>query len=254
MDDSSNPYSATGGPPQSVVETASITPIESQNGTAVTVSAANPVTDNPIVGQPSQRILGRHIVSSQSRGVQTMAGEQIVNNPNTGNPVVAISALKQNIIYSDPTTQTPRIIAGLLPDNSYGMWVSKPGVDATTASSTDLIFNSNQDIFKIVQTDTVSVDFISSPFSVFTLAHGLDFAPIPVAFLTDVTDGTASGNFPFPTNLSVTVDLTDGFIKVGASLNVAADATNVYFECVNALGIDLGTFDIKYYLLQESSS
>lgn len=254
MDDSSNPYSATGGPTTSQAEDASVDPIDVQTGSSSTVPInPNPIADNPIVGQSSQRILNRHIVSSASRGNQTITGQTIVNDPVTSNPVIVTSGPQQNIVFSDPTTQTPRVVEGLLPDGSYGMWVSQPEVPVTGASADQLIFNSNQDILKIVKTEVVSVDFINSPFSSLAVPHTLGFAPIPFAFLTNVTDGTISGNFPFPVDVSLTVDSTNGVVNSAAKLRVSADAKNVYFECMNATGSDLGTFNVRYYLLQESS-
>src|SRR5260221_9771691 len=54
--------------------------------------------------------------------------------------------------YFDQTNS--RMIEGLLPDGSYGMWVSKPGYDVITATGDQLVFNSNQNIFKIDRKST----------------------------------------------------------------------------------------------------
>lgn len=72
---------------------------------------------------------------------------------------------KQLIYKDDFSTKTyydntnARMIEGKLPDGSYGLWVSKPGTDVSDVNAPadgGLIFNSNQDILKIVTSGQVS--------------------------------------------------------------------------------------------------
>jgi len=247
-----NPYSGQ----QASSETSANTPV-GQEGTTVSVPGGNVVADNPVLGDhPSQRILGRQIPSSASRGTQTMTGQTIVNDPATNKPVISTSAIKQNTIFSDPTTQTPRVIEGLLPDNNYGMWVSKPGIDATKATLDQLIFNSNQDILKIVQSDTFSFEFSADPISTGKIAHNLGFAPMVSAFLNQVVDpalSDSSFNLPLPTWVSVSIDTTAQVVSFGAYLFAFTDTKYVYFTLFNSFGLP-ATLPITYYLLQETAT
>lgn len=200
------------------------------------------VEATPVGGQEdNQRILARQTPSGTSRGVQQLGGPSL--SADSGNKQITV------------TDNVPQVLMGNQPTFGEGFFVTRQGIDATSATSpNDFIFNSNQNVFKIIKTDTFSLTLTADPISSFSIEHGQDFAPIPLAFLTNVTDGTISGNFPFPTDLSFSVDTGAGVIYTAASLRCSADATSVYFECLNATGAELGTFDIKYYLLQESSS
>lgn len=74
-----------------------------------------------------------------------------------------------------------RIAEGKLPDGSYGLWVSKPGfnvTDANAAINNELIFNSNQDIFKIYSSGIVNGSVTNgSPTYTNSIAHNLGRIP-----------------------------------------------------------------------------
>lgn len=236
----------------------SATPVDSQKGSANIIAAGSqPIPDSPIVGPEEQRILNRHIVSSASRGTQTTTGQNIINDPATANPVMVTSGITQNTIFSDPTTQTPRIIEGLLPDSTYGMWVSKPGIDVTTAGVAGLIFNSNQDILKVIQTNTTTFNFSSSAISTGKIAHGLNFTPLVLAFVNNVDLGSiTSGDtttLPLPSWMDLSVDTTNAEVHFNTYLSIFVDNQYFYATFFNALGT-ARNFLITYYLLQETAT
>ena len=249
-----NPYNGQ----QASSETSANTPV-GQEGTTVSVPGGNVVADNPVLGDhPSQRILGRQIPSSASRGTQTMTGQTIVNDPSTNRPVITTSAIKQNTVFSDPKTQTPRVIEGLLPDGTYGMWVSKPGVNVTTTTTTGLIFNSNQDVFKIVQSgiltmpnttaNTGSARYISGTVGNLTVAHGLGYAPVVFAY---ANFGGGYLLLPWVTmgSISATAFTQYTFTAEVDAINIYLVANSFAYGPVNDT---YGGFPVKYFLLQES--
>lgn len=158
-------------------------------------------------------------------------------------------------VYYDTTNS--RIVEGLLPDGTYGMWVSKPGRNAddiNAVADDSLIFNSNQNIFRIVDTGTTSVT-VPNPFPsgstvTATVPHSQGRPPSFSAYV----------NLPFIVNPSFPSDTIYGIPAVlGAvvSVNVRADSNNIYFEVMNIFSSGIadinGTWLFKYYILQETS-
>jgi hypothetical protein len=143
--------------------------------------------------------------------------------------------------------------------NKWGLFVTKAGVDVTT--NTDLskfIFNSGQDVFKIVGTYpiSVSVNTASGYYASTTLAHGLGFTPAFVAFT--VVPATISGNNPNLNhgNPAMIYGLVGGVFRVLALAEVTADSTNLYFSAQldGATSAGTYTFSTKVYALQETFS
>lgn len=148
--------------------------------------------------------------------------------------------------------------------NKWGFFVADDGVDVTTNSDpSQLIFNSSQDMFKIVQTGTTTKSPPSSwsngNVQTITISHGLGFKP---AFLVYVTNPDLSGvgyiNSNNLTNLPSTIYVTSG----GSSIIISTadvDTSNLYIHLLNlsggtASGLDAYTWTYKYYILQETAS
>jgi len=188
-----------------------------------------------------------------------MSGQTIINDPATSNPVITTSGPKQNTVFSDPITQTPRVVEGLLPDNTYGMWVSKPGMDVTTATATDLIFNSNQDVFKIVGNivgnfQNVTVAPSSGQFATNSgttaIPHNLGYAP---AILGYINNANTFYSLPYQNNFG------GGTTAAFATYSVDVDNINVYLTLLlTAFGgsetASGSLLSAKVYLLQESAN
>lgn len=112
---------------------------------------------------------------------------------------------KQLVYKDDFSTKTyfdtldARMVEGLLPDGTYGLWVSKPGFDVSdpnAANDGTLVFNSNQDILKIVNTFTVTVPAVTatSGSSAFTSSQDIDLTPYPSNVV--ILPIALSANFP----------------------------------------------------------
>lgn len=202
------------------------------------------------------------INSGVSRGSQIIAGDLSIRDPSTNTNTISVSASGQNLLITDPTEPEPRIIMGQLPDKSYGMWVSKPGVDVTAATSDQLIFNSSQNVFKIIQSGTVKMltYTTTAPASGFAqygssvqIKYNLSFVPIILAYAT--YSGTTTG-IPLPQVgnglfATATTWYTVGVTSVTKTVAQIDDSTVITGPGpFTGFG---GGATIKYYLLQESA-
>lgn len=154
-------------------------------------------------------------------------------------------------IFKDDTG-IRRVLLGKGADGFYGLKVSKPTFDVYSAGDDELAFNSDQNVFKIVQTDTYNftVDGTSSQF--ISIPHDLSFSPVIIAYIS------FSGNYnPLPTSLSSSSFTVLGATYVGFQswLSFSVDQTNIYFNLDNPSGAYNGSIvPIKYYLLQETAN
>lgn len=163
-----------------------------------------------------------------------------------------------------------RVIEGLLPDGTYGLWVSSPGVDVTTAIPNvpgQLLFDSNQNLFNVVQSGTTTIlSQTLAPSSgqadVITIPHGLSFIPVLQAYgQFSILIGNTFSNFvssyvPLPFNGAQY--FSDGSPISNYLVYAAIDATNIYFQYIYTTD-NTGTnvfpaVPIQYYLLQQSSA
>jgi hypothetical protein len=123
--------------------------------------------------------------------------------------------------------------------------IAKDGYDALTATDAQLIFNSAQNVFKIVMTSSVSIPANLGGTTTTTVAHNLGYVPAFQCYLF-VTGSATYYQIPY-----TSIDAVTGAVNILAT--AYADATNIYFETiVTAVGTQPWT--IKYYLLQESAA
>lgn len=155
-----------------------------------------------------------------------------------------------------------RVMIGRYPNGEYGIKVSKTGKDVKTADNIDLYFNSNQNTFKVVKSDTITLadytvsggagvwaNFQQTPVIV---NHGLGYKPIVMAYLIGI--GGEYTPLPFTgmrtpstssfesTNIGISVDGVRVIFSQNTIVNGSISSHTVYG----------GT--IRYYLLQESVS
>lgn len=191
----------------------------------------------------NQRILARQTTSGTSRGVQQLGGPSL--QADSGNKQITVSE------------GLPSVLMGSQPVFGEGFYVTKAGKDVTSANLTldDLIFNSNQNTFKIVRAKNASVSFLAASYSFVKVAHNLGYAPVPLAFLAASYPGLniGVGYTPLPTYFNQSLDTVNSVVKWGSYLFTVTDSTNIYFICGNATASAVPAFTIKYYLLQESA-
>lgn len=118
-------------------------------------------------------------VSKQGVNVNTAGDSELIYKMDYG---------ANNEIWYD--NNGPRVIMGKLPDGSYGLMVSKPGFDVTTATIPQLAFSSGLGSLVVARvfTDSVAVPGVSGSPIVKNYAHQLD-APVWVLLTGSDTAG-----------------------------------------------------------------
>lgn len=180
---------------------------------------------------------------------------------------------------SDGTTNILNI--GQDSTGAYSMKVAKPGYNAFDAPDDQLIFNSNQNVLKIVKSGTAVLSFNfpslgvgtgglvgESGGSQLTIPHGLGYVPVVSVYANQFSSGEvyvpiSSGSIAsfalnnFPQIVLGTASQTSTIY----AYSIAADNTNLYIDIFrsyarNASTVDgiSGTIDIKYYLFQETAN
>ena len=158
------------------------------------------------------------------------------------------------------------ISIGRVTGGTYGMKVAKPGYDADTAADTQLIFNSSQNVFKIVQSDTTTVSLpslsnaavgVKNITSRSTIAHNLGYVPIVIGFRYG--GSSTYQPLPYETNMAAVLGTTVGYTR---RIDIFSDSVNIYFDatttCYNwaatANSAPADTDTVTYYLLQETAN
>lgn len=171
-------------------------------------------------------------------------------------------------IYYD-TSGIPNVILGKRPLSGLrGLYVSRSGIDVTLAADSQLLFNSDQDIFKIVFEGTTTIPTMNLSSQVvwqtITIPHGLNFIPImdiyaQVNYLT-WPNGVSAGSTTVPAYVPLPYNGNGvGNISYDYYIDAAITSTNIYITYYYSAGTTSGPIifpetPIKYYLLQETSS
>lgn len=177
------------------------------------------------------RILPRQISTGTMRGTQLVTG----------------------VFQMNDTQNVPRMIIDA--PNSV-IKISKIGINVLTASDEQLVFNSNQNIYKIVAKDVNTLVNDGSTQTVLTIPHNLGFVPIALCFLNNSTIGTIGTNLSLqlPTFTEASIGgVTAGVVTFAAYLFSVVDQTNLDIVLFNATGAPK-SYDITYYLLQETAN
>lgn len=175
-----------------------------------------------------------------------------------------ILELKNNettTIFKDDTG-TRRVLLGKGADGFYGVKVSPEGTDVYTAGDDDLVFNSNQNVFKIVATNTyvptwtISITTAANQWNTggedVSIPHGLSYIPAIIGYVVYNDE-----YYPMP---YTSQDAAGGTSVVMQNIKISVDATNVIIShSAMALNFPGGVAfgiptSIKYYLLQETAN
>lgn len=202
-------------------------------------------------------------VGSPTAGHIVTKNDKIVVNDGTKD---LITLGRQNdgsysLSFSDGFNQ--RLLVGPDSTGTEVVKISKAGQNASTATNDQLLFNSSQDVFKIISSGTASYTPPSpisggAPQVVATIPHG---QPNPPAFLVYVNNpylGAVAFNSPGLTIAPSTVYITNsGTYLLISSADV--DATNLYIRftylgTASTTGLNAYTWSYKYYILQETAA
>lgn len=148
-------------------------------------------------------------------------------------------------------------------NGNVGVKMSQSTYDVQSATSDQLVFSTDFNLFKIVGGGTANVNLpdplVASTTYSKTVAHGLGYAPAFLAFVTLPSTWTTfiaseTGLQQTPYRLWVSVGTNDQPV----TCKVSVDSTNVYFQVVNQQPNNLsslsGDMVFKYYLIRETAS
>lgn len=167
----------------------------------------------------------------------------------TTNDVIREQQASQITQVFKDDTGTRRVLLGKGADGFYGLKVSEEGTDVYSAGDSELIFNSNNNVFKIVDEGTVILPDVSAGSSqMVSYTHNLGFIPAVVSFV-DI------GGFAFPIpylNITGTAPIT---IDHAVTISLLSEST-ITFTIVQATAsvATLGNLPVKFYLLQETAN
>lgn len=188
-------------------------------------------------------------------------GTTAITNKQDGSSGAYVSTKDATVKVNDGTDN--RVTLGLLSDGSYGLKVSQPGFDVLSAADDELIFNSSQNVFKIVGiiTGTFPGTGAASPpvggggaqsTANTQIAHGLGLVPAFIAY-----GGDAGVNFQQPWIQMGTFSTNGMYVH---TQQVTADATNITLTskmaCYGPFGSSVSGagMTVKVYLLQETAN
>lgn len=161
---------------------------------------------------------------------------QATNNNEINNMVRQLNNEQKTKIYKD-NNGVRNISIGVQPDGTSRIRIAKEGIDVVDATDDQLIFNSAQNVLKIVKTGTTTIPASGSTLASVTVTHSLGFSPGVMAYLVLDVDQY------IPLNYSAN----------GFSIYSLITPTTVRFLESSVSPITL-PIDIKYYLLQETAN
>lgn len=167
---------------------------------------------------------------------------------------------RTKIIKDDAGTQ--RLLTGFQQDGfsngNVGIKLSQSGTDVLGATDDELIWSSDFNLLKILDSDTFTLP-VANPIAVGTTSdsveHGLGFKPGFLAFAS-IPIG-ASAAYLAGNTLGLPVIFADAsFIQ--AIISVDTDEEKIYFRATNvwggALAWGITSITFKYYLLRETAN
>lgn len=183
-------------------------------------------------------------------------GTTAITNKQDGSSGAYVSTKDATVKVNDGTYN--RVSMGLLPDGSYGLKVSKPDFDVLSAADDELVFNSSQNVFKIV-------DKFSQPFTLtsaattiattVTITHNLGYKPLIVSFvdITTLTNGT-TGVYPVPVFVPGTGGgTTNVFVMLSYLRVMNVSNSTVSYDVGIQGGVQTFAGTITCYVLQETT-
>lgn len=143
--------------------------------------------------------------------------------------------------------------------------IAKPGFDANSATDDQLIFNSNQNIFKITVTNTINhtlsntSNIVPAGTQTLPIPHPFGYNPAFIVYIetpTTYIGGQVRVQLPDLYVLPAGHSLGGGTIF--SQFKARVDPSNLYIDFFHRVSTDyspsLPIFKIKYYLLQETAT
>jgi hypothetical protein len=162
----------------------------------------------------------------------------------------------------------PQVLQGNQKTFGNGFYVAKPANDVTQVTdATKFIFNSNQNVFKIVQSGTVTITYTASNIAgptgrtlgigSATVTHNLGYVPALLCYGNDITT-----QYKPITSGSILGSSFSNTLVYQERIDIIVATTTIVFNYIQDMaifgatnaGATNGTQVIKYYLLQETAS
>lgn len=166
-----------------------------------------------------------------------------------------VQAREVTQVFKDDIDSTRRVLLGKGADGFYGLKVSPPGVDVYTAADSELVFNSNQNVLKIVATGTISMPNATgaipgTPSVAYASANTGIISTTPLMVIGLDTGGSFSNSLPiaFFDDSGLLTQTVNIYTTIVSSDNVYV---NVQVKAYYPTSATSGT--IKYYVLQETA-
>lgn len=184
----------------------------------------------------ASRVNPNQIPSGVTRGIQQLGSDKVYSDGGNNQIIVADTV--------------PRVVMGNQPTFGEGFYVSKADIDATTNTDpNNWIFNSSQNVYKIVKTIPISLDVVvpSSTLSGYgsvTVEHSLTFEP---AYEARISIDPALSSFTSSTGLNynspaIAFYAVSQKTQILSIAQVSVDGTFVNFEAQISGGITAGTY------------
>lgn len=135
-------------------------------------------------------------------------------------------------------------------NGDVGFKMSQTGVDVLEATSDQLIFSTDFNLPKIVDTGTTSIDATAASAGVpiiVEVEHDLGYIPIAQVFWNNSGQHTP---LPAPRGTAA----SGGNVVINNLLSFYTDATTLSIEFMPGSTNNFGTMDFKYYLFRETAA
>lgn len=202
-------------------------------------------------------------VNNMIRELNKEQQTKVFKGPNNINALISgrlPNDLGYGIQFSD-SNNIPRIIAYIDSNNQPIFKISESGIDVTSAANDELIFNSQQNVFKIVGTGTGTFPSASASTGAgggwqadqqtTEITHNLGFVPIVIAHI-NFGGGWSLTPFSFFNVNASGIDLEQYYVYATSTSFFAA--TNVAINRTGAGSATIGGQNFTYYLLQETAN
>lgn len=186
--------------------------------------------------------------------------DSVINQMNQN--IADLNSAQNTTIFRDDAG-VRRVLLGKGGSDFYGLKVSETGVDVFDADDSELIFNSDLNVFKFVKSDTINLVASAGTYArgttlaSTTIAHGLSTTPAFLLYVKVPNINSIGSNLlmnaPAFTFVDNGTNYFPGTVAFGAidSTNLTLKVSNIYSS--QTLGNDF-TWTFKYYLMQEQAS
>jgi hypothetical protein len=155
-----------------------------------------------------------------------------------------------------------RVLLGQGANSFYGLKVSQPNIDVYTALDNQLIFNSNQNTFKIVNkfsaSFTVTSGSSSAASTTFSINHGLGYTPLYFSTVNITTNTVSAGQvglFPMPFGTiggGSTAQPLIGYLSLVSPY--ISNTSSISFNATVSVGSNTFAGTVTAYILQETAT